>query len=85
MVRLFTRLFSRGPKPRNLEKLIKDSSSYGAPVEGGKLGGDPFVTGPFVRGTKLSVYFDQGDNAAEESMRRNIDPSTASVSLSIAF
>lgn len=78
MVKLLHALLSRGG--RSLKKLIKDSSTYGATVEGGKIGGDPFVTGPFVRGTKLSVYFDQGDNAEEESRRRRLDPAMASVS-----
>ncbi|CAL8101055.1 unnamed protein product [Orchesella dallaii] len=69
----------RGLKVRNLRKLIKDSSTYGVPVEDGRIGGDPFLTGPFARGTKLSVYFDQGDNAVEETLRRKIDPATTSV------
>ncbi|ODN05766.1 putative malonyl-CoA-acyl carrier protein transacylase, mitochondrial [Orchesella cincta] len=69
----------RGVRLRNLRKLIQDSSTFGAPLEDGKIGGDPFLTGPFAKGTKLSVYFDQGDNAAEESMRRKINPSDTSV------
>lgn len=77
MVQLHRQLLSRGV--RNLKKLITDSSTYGAAVEGGKIGGDPFVTSPFARGTRLSVYFDQGENAAEESQRRKIDPAKTSV------
>lgn len=80
MVRIFYRLMS-GIRRRNLKQLITDSSTYGAPVEGGKLGGDPFVTGPFAARTKLSVYFDQGDNAEEEARRRKISPETTTVSL----
>lgn len=78
MVKLISALMSRGA--RSVSKLIKDSSTYGAPVEGGKIGGDPFLTSPFARGTKLSIYFDNGDNAQEESYRRRLDPSTTSVS-----
>jgi hypothetical protein len=63
----------------SVRKLLKDTSTYGSSIGKGKLGGDPFLTGPYVRGTKMNVKFDQGNDAQEESLRRKIDPSTTSV------
>lgn len=76
------RLNSMNPDKRRsaVHKFIQQAkSSYGAPVEGGKIGGDPFLTTPYVRGARR-MGFDQGNDAVEESLRRKIDPATTSVS-----
>jgi hypothetical protein len=67
-----------GKRRNAVRKFIKESdSSYGAPIDKGEIGGDAFLTGPYVRGARLR--FDQGNDAAEESLRRKIDPATTSV------
>lgn len=67
-----------------INKVVKNfiqqsKSSYGVPIGMGKVGGDPFLTTSYVRGARRTG-FEQGNDAAEESLRRKIDPATTSVS-----
>lgn len=69
---------------RMINKVVKNfiqqsKSSYGVPIGMGKVGGDPFLTTSYVRGARRTG-FEQGNDAAEESLRRKIDPATTSVS-----
>jgi len=79
------RVFSKGPvgltfnKKASVKKLLQDTSSYGSPDGKGKVVGDPFLSGPYVRGTNMKVVFDQGNDAREEGLRRKIDPANTSV------
>ena len=69
-----------GGRRGQVQKLIKYAATYGDVIDG-KISGDPFLTSPYVKETKVRFDMNQGTSALEEAARKRLEPTNCNVNV----